>query len=114
MFHNNLLLILTLLMIVAILSMVSQKIKVSYPILLVISGLIMGFMPRGLHISLDPDLVFLIFLPPLLYEAAWNSSWTELVKYKRSILRLALGLVFLLPWLLHFSPKCLFLILLGP
>lgn len=93
MIHNNLLLILTLLMITTILSIVSQKLKVSYPILLVIGGLIMGFMPRGLRLTLDPDLVFLIFLPPLLFEAAWNSSWTELYKYKRSILRLALGLV---------------------
>ena len=80
-------------MITTILSMVSQKLKVSYPILLVIGGLIMGFVPRGLHLTLDPDLVFLIFLPPLLFEAAWNSSWTDLIKYKRSILRLALGLV---------------------
>jgi len=93
MIHNNLLLILTLLMITTILSIVSQKLKVSYPILLVIGGLVMGFMPRGLHLSLDPDLVFLIFLPPLLFEAAWNSSWTDLVRYKRPILRLALGLV---------------------
>lgn len=73
--------------------MASQKLKVSYPILLVLGGLVMGFMPRGLHLTLDPDLVFLIFLPPLLFEAAWNSSWTELFKFRRPILRLALGLV---------------------
>ncbi|MFT4203703.1 MAG: Na+/H+ antiporter [Chitinophagaceae bacterium] len=93
MVYNNLLLIMTLLMVTTILSIVSQKLKISYPILLVIGGLIMGFMPRGLHLTLDPELVFLIFLPPLLFEAAWNSSWTEIVKYKLPILRLSLGLV---------------------
>lgn len=76
------------------LSMASQKMKISYPIFLVISGLLIGMSPKGLHISLDPDLVFIIFLPPLLFEAAWNSSFSQLLKFKRSIGRLSLGLVF--------------------
>lgn len=93
MLANNLLLIITLLMVVALLSMLSNKLRVSYPIFLVLAGLVIGMVPMGLHISLDSDLVFLIFLPPLLFEAAWNSSWNELWKYRRSISRLSLGLV---------------------
>ena len=45
------------------------------------------------YITLKPDLVFLIFLPPLLYATAWNISWNELWKWKRPIILLAFGLV---------------------
>lgn len=93
MIQNDLLLILFMFMLVAMLTMISKKLRISYAILLVISGLVLGFLPNGLHIAMEPDLVFLIFLPPLLFEAAWNSSWKDLWKYKRSVSRLALGLV---------------------
>ncbi len=93
MIHDKLLLILSLLFIVFILIMIGQKLKISYPILLVIGGLIISFIPGVPHINIDPDLIFLIFLPPLLYEAAWFTSWHDFWKWKRPILMLAFGLV---------------------
>lgn len=93
MIHENLLLIIVLLFIVFILIMIGQKLKISYPILLVLGGLIISFIPGVPHISINPDLIFLIFLPPLLYEAAWFTSWHDFWKWKRPILMLAFGLV---------------------
>lgn len=93
MFHDNLLLIIVLLLAVSLLSMLSEKLRISYPIFLVICGLIIGFIPNVLDITLDPDLVFLIFLPPLLYAAAWNTSWKDFWAFRRAISLLAFGLV---------------------
>ena len=92
--HHSLLLILGLLFSVFLLVMLAQRIKVAYPIFLVIAGLGISFVPGVPHISLDPELIFLIFLPPLLYEAAWYTSWTDFWKWKRPIALLAFGLVF--------------------
>ncbi|MFT3979298.1 MAG: Na+/H+ antiporter [Ferruginibacter sp.] len=93
MFHENILLILSLLFAVSMLYMLSKKIHISYPILLVIAGLIIGFVPGMPHVELDPDIVFLIFLPPLLYSAAWNTSWKDFWQNRRPISLLAFGLV---------------------
>lgn len=54
-------------------------------------------------IKLEPDLVFLIFLPPLLYEAAWYTSWKEFWKWKRPIALLAFGLVFFTSTMVAFA-----------
>ncbi|HEX7906057.1 MAG TPA: Na+/H+ antiporter [Chitinophagaceae bacterium] len=94
MLQEHLLLVICLLFGIAILTMLSNKINVSYPILLVVSGLIISLIPGIPSITLDPDLVFLIFLPPLLYAAAWNTSWNDFWKQKRPISLLAFGLVF--------------------
>lgn len=92
--HNDLFLILFLLFMVFMLIMVAQKLKISYPIFLVVAGLVISFIPGMPQISLDPEMIFLIFLPPLLYEAAWFTSWTEFWKWRRVISMLAFGLVF--------------------
>jgi monovalent cation/hydrogen antiporter len=92
--HNNLLIILGLLFVVMMLVLVAQRIKVAYPIFLVVAGLGISFIPGIPRIGLDPDLIFLIFLPPLLYEAAWYTSWKDFWKWKRPIMLLAFGLVF--------------------
>ncbi|WP_312767012.1 Na+/H+ antiporter [Epilithonimonas sp.] len=68
--------------------------KIAYPIFLVLAGLIISLLPGIPEIELDPELVFLIFLPPLLYEAAWYTSWNDFWKWKRPISLLAFGLVF--------------------
>ncbi len=91
--EENLLLILTLLFLSSMLTMLSQKLRISYPIFLVLAGLLFSFVPGLPVVTLDPDLVFLIFLPPLLYSAAWNTSWKDFWQYKRPIIMLATGLV---------------------
>lgn len=93
MFLENLLLILSLLVAVSMLSMLSEKLRISYPIFLVIAGLGISLVPGMPTIKLEPDLVFLIFLPPLLFAAAWNTSWKDFVKYLRPISLLSIGLV---------------------
>jgi len=93
MLQEHVLLVISLLLGIALLTMVSTKLKVPYPILLVISGLLISFVPGIPSISLQPDLVFLIFLPPLLYAAAWNTSWRDFWRMKRPIALLAFGLV---------------------
>ncbi len=94
MFHENLLLIISLLFAVSMLIMLGQKLKISYPIFLVIGGLIISFIPGIPMIQMDPDMILTLFLPPLLYEAAWYTSWREFWKWKRPIILLAFGLVF--------------------
>jgi CPA1 family monovalent cation:H+ antiporter len=91
--QDNLLLILSLLFTITMLTMVSSKLKISYPIFLVIGGLLISLIPGIPDLSLHPDLVFLIFLPPLLYAAAWNTVWSDFWKFKRPISLLAFGLV---------------------
>jgi CPA1 family monovalent cation:H+ antiporter len=93
MIQDNLLLILSLLFVISILTMLSSKLRISYPIFLVIGGLLISLIPGIPRISLHPDLVFLIFLPPLLYAAAWNTSWNDFWRYKRPISLLGFGLV---------------------
>jgi monovalent cation/hydrogen antiporter len=93
MFENNLLIIISLLFVVSMLAMISNKIKISYPVFLVIAGLIISLIPNIPRIALSPDLVFTIFLPPLLYAAAWNTSWKDFWSYRRPIGLLAFTLV---------------------
>src|SRR4051812_17082801 len=93
MLQDSILLILSLLFAVSMLSMLSSKLGMSYPIFLVLAGLLISFIPGIPHINLDPDIVFLIFLPPLLYAAAWNTSWKDFWKMRRPIGMLSVGLV---------------------
>ena len=93
MLQDHLLLIIVLLMSVSLLSIVSEKLRMPYPIFLVICGVVIGFLPTTFDIVLEPDLIFLIFLPPLLFAAAWNTSWKDFWSFRRPITLLALGLV---------------------
>lgn len=85
--------ILGLLLVVAALAVVAEKLEVPYPILLVLGGLVLGFVPGLPHVELDPEVVFVLFLPPLLTSAAWNTSWRDFRFNLRPILLLAIGLV---------------------
>lgn len=93
MLQNNVLLILSLLFVVSMLSMLSQKLKISYPIFLVVAGLLISLIPGTPTISLEPEIVFIIFLPPLLYSAAWYTSWNDFWTNRRPIGLLSIGLV---------------------
>ncbi|WP_332369138.1 Na+/H+ antiporter [Spirosoma telluris] len=86
---------LALIVAIVLLIMLANKIKVAYPILLVLAGLAFSFVPGVPPIQIDPELIFVIFLPPLLYEAAWAISWKELWKWRRIIGSFAFIVVFL-------------------
>lgn len=94
MYQENIFFVLVLLFAVFMLIMVAQKFKVSYPIFLVLAGLGISFIPGMPKIEVEPEMIFLIFLPPLLYEAAWYTSWNDFWKWRRPIGMLAFGLVF--------------------
>src|SRR5690349_5114082 len=85
--------VIILLAVVTALAEVTDKIKIPYPILLVMAGIGIGLIPGLPKISLEPDIVFLVFLPPVLYAAAWSTSWTDFKKAKRPITLLAIGCV---------------------
>lgn len=105
--HEQLLLILGLLLIVMLLVMLAQRIKIAYPIFLVLAGLGISLFPGVPVLKLDPEVIFLIFLPPLLYEAAWYTSWNDFWKWKRTIGLLAFGLVFLTSLVVAFASQAL-------
>src|SRR6185503_1812238 len=84
---------LLLLLFIVVFGFVSKKLKTPYPIVLVVGGLLLSFVPGIPRISLNPDVVFFVILPPLLYSAAWLTSWREFSYNLVSILFLAFGLV---------------------
>ena len=77
------------------LSAMADKIKLPYPILLIIAGITVGFVPSIPNIELNPEIVFLIFLPPLLYDAAFNISYQTFKTNINTIGTLAISLVFI-------------------
>jgi len=89
---------LLLLLFIVVFGFVSKKLKTPYPIVLVIGGLLLSFVPGIPRISLNPDVVFFVILPPLLYSAAWLTSWREFSYNLVSILFLAFGLVLSRCW----------------
>jgi Na+/H+ antiporter len=76
------------------LNMLATKLKVAYPILLVVAGLLVSFIPGLPMVKIDPDLIFFLFLPPLLFEAAWSVSLKEMKKWWRIIGSFAFLVVF--------------------
>ena len=66
-----------LLTFVVVFALLARRLAIPYPIVLVIAGLLLGFAPGLPKIALDPQVIFLIVLPPLLYSAAWWTSWRE-------------------------------------
>ncbi|HUQ65225.1 MAG TPA: Na+/H+ antiporter [Flavitalea sp.] len=83
----------SLIMIILALVMLAIKLQIAYPIVLVLGGLLLSFTFLFSNITIDPDLVFFIFLPPLLYEAAWQTSWKEFWKWRRVITSFAFPIV---------------------
>src|SRR5829696_8125579 len=91
--HDSEVLILILLIALPGLSVISRQIDVPYPILLVLGGLALGLMPGLPSPELEPDLVLVIFLPPLLYVAAFFADLRDLRANARPISLLSIGLV---------------------
>jgi monovalent cation/hydrogen antiporter len=90
--------VLLLLVMVAAFAVIAHRLKVPYPIVLVLAGLVLSFVPRMPKIPLNPNLVFAIFLPPLLYASAWNVSWRDFRRNAVVIALLAVGLVGFTVW----------------
>jgi len=85
---------LLLLLFVVLFGTLARKLQAPYPIVLVIAGLLLSFIPgTPRSIILNPDAVFLLVLPPLLYATAWLTSWRDFTQNLFSILLLAFGLV---------------------
>ena len=85
--------ILGLLAAVLVLAELARKTRLPYPTLMVIGGLIISFIPGLPTPGFSPDLVFLVFLPPILYSAAWNTWLQDFRRHAVSISFLAVGLV---------------------
>ena len=77
------------------LSAFADKAKLPYPILLVIVGVGIGFIPTMNEIEINPEIIFLLFLPPLLYDASFNISPKDFKTNISTISTLAITLVFL-------------------
>jgi len=84
---------LLLLLFIVLFGLLARRLGTPYPIVMVIGGLLLGFVPGIPDITLNPDLVFLVILPPLLYAAAWTTSWRDFHYNLVSIFLLAFGLV---------------------
>jgi monovalent cation/hydrogen antiporter len=91
--HGVELVFLLLLLFVVVFAALARKLETPYPIVLVIGGLLLGFIPGIPKLTLNPDLVFLVVLPPLLYYGAWKTNWRDFKYNLVSILFLAFGLV---------------------
>ena len=85
--------VLGLLVLATVLAGVARRLGVPDPIVLVVAGIIVGLIPGVPHIELEPELVFLLFLPPILYAAGYFTSIRDFRANLRPILLLSVGLV---------------------
>ena len=96
-----------LILMILALVMVANRLKLAYPIVLVIGGLLLSVTSMFSGIRIDPELVFFIFLPPLLYEAAWQVSWKEFWKWRRVITSFAFPIVIITSCVIAFVSQLL-------
>jgi Na+/H+ antiporter len=73
----------------------AEKIRLPVPVLLLLVGIGIGFVPAMPDVELNPEIIMLLFLPPLLYDAAFNISFKDFKTNINTISTLAIGLVFL-------------------
>lgn len=85
---------LILIIIILLLIMLAKKIRIAYPVVLVLAGLVISFIPGLPAFHIESELIFIIFLPPLLYDAAWQISWKELWRWRRIVSSFAFLVVF--------------------
>src|SRR2546425_10917219 len=88
---NQVEIIVALLMVVAALAIVAKRVALPYPVLLVVAGLALGFVPGPPPLKLDPEMVLLLVLPPLLYPAALFTSWRDFCANLTPLFLLAVG-----------------------
>jgi len=92
---ENYTIILFVLGVMVLLSALADKIKIASPIVLICTGIAIGFLPGMPGLAIDPRIIFLLFLPPLLYDAAFNIPFDRFRANLSTISSLAIGLVFL-------------------
>lgn len=92
--HSILPFLLAMIAAIVLIQMLAAKLRIAYPILLVVAGLLVSFIPGLPAVKINPDLIFFIFLPPLLFEAAWSISFKEMKKWWRIISSFAFLVVF--------------------
>lgn len=92
--HTILPFLLAMVAAIVLLNIWAARLKIAYPILLVVGGLLISFIPGLPMVRVNPDLIFFIFLPPLLFEAAWSVSFKEMKKWYRIITSFAFLVVF--------------------
>src|SRR6186997_823911 len=92
-----------LVLIILGLVMLANRMKLAYPIILVLGGLALSFTDGFSKLTIDPELIFFIFLPPLLYEAAWQVSWKEFWKWRRIITSFAFPIVIITSCVVAFA-----------
>jgi CPA1 family monovalent cation:H+ antiporter len=86
-------LVLLLLVAVALIVTLARRLNVPYPILLILGGLVLAALPQVPDVELDPEVVLVIFLPPLIFAAAWQTPVHDLRRNLRPVLLLSVGLV---------------------
>ncbi len=96
-----------LILIILALVMLAGRLKISYPIVLVLGGLLLSFTDGFSSVIINPHLIFFIFLPPLLYEAAWQTSWKELWRWRRVIMSFAFPIVIVTSFVIALVSKAL-------
>jgi CPA1 family monovalent cation:H+ antiporter len=105
--HSIFIEIVFLVLVILALVMLANKLRLAYPIVLVLGGLAISFTNIFPHITVDPDLIFFIFLPPLLYEAAWQTSWKDFWKWRRVIMSFAFPIVIITSCVVAFASYAL-------
>ncbi|MCB0686258.1 MAG: Na+/H+ antiporter [Saprospiraceae bacterium] len=83
--HETLPFLFAVVILIVLVNMLAKKINIAYPILIVVAGLLISMIPSVPPLRLDPDWVFFIILPPLLFEAAWSISFKGLLRWWRII-----------------------------
>lgn len=91
--QNTEMVLLALAFFVVVLAVVARLLNIAYPIVMMIGGLVLSLVPELPRVKLEPNLVFLVILPPLLFSAAYQISWREFRRDIASIVLLAFGLV---------------------
>src|ERR1700677_4761736 len=91
--HHLEFVLLFLMALVVILAALARRFRTPYPIILVIGGLAISLLPNLPRVSPNPDVIFLVFLPPLLFTAAFRTSWSDFRSNLTGISLLAFGLV---------------------
>lgn len=89
------LLLTAILAMIIVLAVIAKRLRLPYPMVFVVGGLALALVPGAPALRLQPELVFLLFLPPLIFGDAWTTDVNAFYRYRKPILMLATGLVVL-------------------